>query len=485
MSLTFIVPIYNPDLTLLKRCIKSLVDQSLKSWDAVFVLDGSSLAAREVIGRAMKKSPNHFKILEQEHSGVQKARNLGGAAATGDYLCFWDCDCLIEPETAKTWLEMFDKYPEIGFVYSGYTFLNEQGAINSEPFDPWTLRVRNYVSTCFPLRRKFYPGWNESLKSLQDWDYWLSAVEKGAVGKYLAGYAFATAYPTQRSISGQGCTRENWLDRVDAVKRLHNLPERNVCVSSLGSKNEGIWLAKLLDADYQDLPNAKPHKYKTIIQLGFSFLPGHVEHHCSIFNEKDVKKIIFWTCDNVTEVCTRINLTAAWKYSALLNGSVLQFVEDKAAYDLMRRAGFAVEIMPLPVSIGEQHPLPKRPKFAVDIDTSYNFIFEVLQKSLPDVDLEQIRAATKLDDVSGLAHFHPDRTVSIAMKRAILAGRSVVSNVQAPFMGYVDDTQNIDGFIKSAVGKIRELAYQGPPASAVGYYTSMVSPNSLKELINA
>ena len=43
--------------------------------------------------------------------------------------------------------------------------------------------------------------------------------------------------------------------KVDAVKIKHNLPNRTVCVSSLGHREEGIRLAKLIDADYKDVPN--------------------------------------------------------------------------------------------------------------------------------------------------------------------------------------------------------------------------------------
>ena len=471
-KLSFVVPVYNPDLSLFEKCIKSLVDQSLKSWEVIFVLDGPNAEAKSVINRLMKKSPNHYRIMEQEHAGAQRARNLGSEAATGDFICAWDCDCVIEPDTAQTWVEQFEARPEIGFIYSGYKFLDEKGAIPSQEFDPWTLRVRNYVSTCFPVRREFWPGWNESLKSLQDWDFWLSAVEKGAKGLFLEGYAFSTAYPSEKSISGQGCTPQVWLERVDAVKKLHNLPEREVCVSSLGSRHEGIWLAKLIDADYQDIPNAKPHRYKTIIQVGFSFLPGRVEHHCAIFNEKDVKKVVFWDCESITELWTRLNATAIKKYRILLNNIChKQFVEDETAREMMTELGFKVEVFPLPLEAGEVHPLPKRPKFAVDFHPNYNILYTVLEKSLPDIDLEPIKRTARLSEISGLIHLHPDRTTSPGMKRAHIAGRAVVSNVRGDYNGTVDDTQDLAKLIPDLVEKIRRAA-KGPVAGARDFYST-------------
>lgn len=475
--LSFIVPIFEPKLDILTKMVKSLCAQSLKELDAVFVLDGDCPAASQIIRAEMKKKANSFKIVVQEHGGAPKARNTGQEHATGEFVVHWDYDCLIEPDTAKTWISQFDKYPEIGFIYSGYRFIDEKGAIDAESFDPWMLRVRNYISGCFPVRRQFLVKWNESLKSLQDWDFWLSVVEKGAIGKYLPGHAFSTLYPEGKSISAEGCADEKWLERIDAVKKAHNLPERDICVSSLTKKHEGVWLAKLIDADYQDFPNWKPHRYKTIIQLGFSFLPNAIQAHCDIFKDKDVKKVIFWTCDDITEIHTRLNHIAIKKYSILLNSmlNLKQYVEDKTSYDMMKEVGFDVEIKPLPMDVAEVVPLPAKPKFAVDIDPNYGPIFNVLEKSLPDVELVMLSSAHKLDEFTGLCHFHPDRTISIGMKRTAIAGRRVVSNVQAPFMGFIDDTVNLSEFIPKAVESIREAAFAPQDLSGRQYYSAIGS----------
>lgn len=476
--LSFVVPVYQPDLNILAKCVKSLCEQSLREWDAVFVIDGDSPGAKEVIRAGMKKKANHYKVIEQEHGGAQKARNSGAQHATGEFVCFFDSDCLIEPESAQLWLKAFDKEPDVAFVYGSYKFLGEKGAIESQPFDPWLLKVRNYISTCFPVRREFVVKWDESLKSLQDWSFWLSVVEKGGKGKYIPGFHFSTVYPEAKSISGQGCTDEVWLERIDAVKKLHSLPERDVCVSSLQHKHEGVWLAKLIDADYQDYPNWKPHRYKTIIQIGFSLLPNAVEAHTSIFNERHVKKVLFWTCSDITDIYSRLNLNAIQKYSILLNSmeNLKQYVEDKTAYDMMRRAGFHVEIRPLPMETREEvPPLPEKPRFAVDFNSNYSPILTVLQMSLPDVELVPLDGAAKLTEFTGLVHLHPDRTVSPGMKRAHLAGRHVVSNVQAPFAGYIDDTKDLAVFIPETVEAIRAAVAAPAPVEAKQYYSKLVN----------
>ena len=225
--MSFIIPVYKPDLDVLTKCIKALKAQSLKDWEAVFVLDGEDKAAESLIRREMGSAKQDFDVIKQPHGGAPRARNAGAEKAKGEFWVFWDCDCVIEVDSADQWVRALDKDKDIDFVYQGYKFLGEQGALDTDPFDPWTLRVRNYISGCYPFRKERFKKWNEDLKSLQDWDFWLNLVDAGAKGKMLEGYGFSTKLPSATSISGQGCSAENWLSRVNAVKDLHKLPYRN------------------------------------------------------------------------------------------------------------------------------------------------------------------------------------------------------------------------------------------------------------------
>jgi glycosyltransferase involved in cell wall biosynthesis len=468
--LSFIVPVYKPDTILFEKVVKALTAQSLKAWEVVFVLDGECPEARPVINKGMKKVPNSYKIVEIEHGGAQKARNAGFPHTKGNYVIFMDSDVVIEPHAALNWVEILDKNPEYGFVYSGYKFLNEMGAINSEPFDPYTLRVRNYISTCFPLRRELFPGWDESLESAQDWDFWLSVVEKGGVGKFQDGYAFSTAFPTPSSISGKGCTPEVWLERQDKVKKKHGIPLREVCITSLHNRLDGIALAKALDADYQDNPNDKPNHYKTIIQLGFSVNPGEFERCASVWGTQH-KKVIFWTAEDVEIIHDTVSLRALTEYSARLNMATKQFVEDKHAKEIMNRAGFNVEILPLPVISKEDVcPLPEEPRFLVDVAPNYGHVFNAIQHSIPDIKLEKASGAQKIEDYTGYVCFHQDRLLRPSIKRMIAAGRHVVSNVQAAFAGYMDDRVSDAKFIKDFVNKIRSVSKNPQSKEGVKYY---------------
>jgi hypothetical protein len=463
--LSFIVPVHKPRPEVFEKHCKALAAQALKSFEVLFVLDGPSPESRRIIARHLPNAGVHEII----HAGAQAARNHGGALAQGDFLCFFDSDCVIEPGASQMWVEQFDKRPEVGFIYSGYKFFGEKWAIDSEQFDPWTLKVRNYISGCFPMRKALYPGWTEGLKSLQDWDMWLSVVEKAEdtgwdiakVGLFIPGYAFATALPEEGSISGEGCKPENWLDRLDAVKKLHHIPERDVCVTARSSRHDGLALAKLIGADYLDHPNDKPNRYKTIVKLGFS-LGKDSEVDAAAFQSKDIKKVLFWTADNINEIYNAVSFRQIDAMSQLLNDVATQYCEDKEAQRLLERAGFKAKVMPLPIGEAQSIPLPETPKWVLDYSGAYSPMISVIAQSLPDIDIDVAGAVTHMKDYTGLLHFFPDRSMTTSMKRALLTGRHVITNVKASHCVTVDDKTSPEKFVIEVVERIRALSQKAP-----------------------
>ena len=344
--------------------------------------------------------------------------------------------------------------------------------------------MNNYISTCFPLRRELVPGWDESLESLQDWDFWLSVVERGAKGKFLAGYAFSTAVPSKDSISGKGCSAGNWLKRLEAVKSKHNIPIREVCVTSVSDKLDGLALAKMLDADYRDGPNDKPNRYKTIIQIGFSLDPAYSETHARQWGA-DHKKILFWTSDNVEEIHNAVGLRTLTEYASRLNQACKQYVEDKASKDIMSRAGFQTEILPLPMLNDSPAEMPKEPAFLVECSNAYQNVIEAIKKSLPDVRLEVNVGPKKIENFSGMLHFHMDRVQSSYAKRMLLNGRHLVSNIQSPFCGFTNDMVTDEEFIISVVERVRKLNKMGPNVNAINYYTQSLNKENLIKVLGA
>lgn len=487
--LSFIIPTYKPNRAVFEKCLRSLKAQGLEDWEAIVVFDGECPEGQDIVKEVKDKRIRSITI---EHGGAPKARNAGFAESKGEYVVFWDSDCYIEPGASRLWVDIFDKHKEIGLIYSGYKFTGNKYAIESRPWDPYLLRVRNYVSGCFPTRRELVTGWDENLKSLQDWDFWLRVVktaeEKGydinKLGRFLQGYSFETEMPSGESISAKGCTNDVWLERMDAVRRNHAIEEKKVCVCSVSLAHEGIRLAKLIGADYQDNPNDKPNRYETVIQVGFSLDQTKAQAHADIFAIPGVRKIVFWTAEDILVLWRGATHETIRAYNKLLE-NVEQFVEDEKSLEMLTDCGFKAEVLPMPIQHeGEIPAMPEEVSWAVDIDGTFSQTMTVLDLSLPDIKLVPIHNKLQLKDFMGLIHLHNGNMMTNNIKRALLTGRHVISNVPQPYAGFLDDKETPEKLLNQFVDTIRKVNAQEQNLKASSYYAESLKADRLLEVLN-
>lgn len=93
-KISIIVPVYNAE-KYLDKCIKSLMNQTLKEIEIILVNDGSIDESLSICEEYAKKD-NKIKILNKVNEGVSSARNLGMKNAIGEYILFVDADDWIE-----------------------------------------------------------------------------------------------------------------------------------------------------------------------------------------------------------------------------------------------------------------------------------------------------------------------------------------------------------------------------------------------------
>ena len=407
--LSFVVPYYQK-LNTISRCLKSLFSQSVKDIEVIVVFDGPDKEGERIAQRFKK-----VQVHTIPHSGAPAARNAGAKLATGEFISFWDADCYIEPGAAAVWLQIFDKNPDVDFVYAGYRFPEGKGGIEGESFDPWLLQVNNYISGMFPIRREKAPQWDESLKSLQDWDFWLTAVKNGCKGKFIRGFAFETEYPDQDSISGKGCTPTNWLERLETIKKKHGIPLRTGCVCSVQAKDEGIALAKILDMDYRDYATYFPNRYDTVVQLGFP--PSMANMAAMNFQNphgpKLMAKMLFWRGRDVWSLYNETSRAAADALAIALNASATyQFCEDKAARVRLEELGFSAEVLPLPLDFSSEKiaPLPIKPRVLLDFDMAHAPFVNAVRRAMPNLEfIDLAHTPIDADSVNALLRLRVER----------------------------------------------------------------------------
>lgn len=87
-KVSLIVPIYNSQ-KYLEKCIKSLLNQTLKDIQIILINDGSTDNSEKII-----KSFDDERIvyISKNNEGIGKTRNLGIDKATGEFLAFVDSD---------------------------------------------------------------------------------------------------------------------------------------------------------------------------------------------------------------------------------------------------------------------------------------------------------------------------------------------------------------------------------------------------------
>lgn len=90
MKISVIVPVYNVE-KYIKKCLDSLVNQTLNGVEIIVVNDGSPDNSQKIIDEYVKKYKN-VKSYIKENGGLSDARNYGIKKATGEYISFVDSD---------------------------------------------------------------------------------------------------------------------------------------------------------------------------------------------------------------------------------------------------------------------------------------------------------------------------------------------------------------------------------------------------------
>ena len=94
-KMSIIVPVYNVE-KYLRRCLDSILNQTLTDIEVICVNDGSPDTSPEILEEYQKKD-NRIVVINQENGGLGAARNTGINAARGEYLGFVDSDDFIVP----------------------------------------------------------------------------------------------------------------------------------------------------------------------------------------------------------------------------------------------------------------------------------------------------------------------------------------------------------------------------------------------------
>ena len=101
IKVSVIVPIYNVE-NYIKKCLESLVNQTLNELQIILVNDGSKDKSGNIAKEYADKFPEKIIYLEKKNGGLSDARNFGIPYAKGEYIAFLDSDDYIDLNAYET-----------------------------------------------------------------------------------------------------------------------------------------------------------------------------------------------------------------------------------------------------------------------------------------------------------------------------------------------------------------------------------------------
>ncbi len=186
----------------ISACLDSVFAQTYSPIEVIVVDDGSTDNTQEVL----KKYEGKIISIKQENQGSNPARNRGFKEAKGEFVIFVDADVIMEKEMLEKMAKLLDAHPESSYAYSGFTF--GWKTFWGTTFNVDKLKKMNFVHTTSLVRRADFPGFDNAIKRLQDWDVWLTMLERGKVGVLVPEVLFHVG------IHGESRIGSTWLPKL-------------------------------------------------------------------------------------------------------------------------------------------------------------------------------------------------------------------------------------------------------------------------------
>lgn len=135
-SVSVIIPIYNAEKWL-KRCVDSVLSQSLQDIEILLIDDGSFDDSGLICDRYSKTNPK-VKAFHKKNEGIADTRQFGLEKASGEYIIFLDSDDYVSPDMYST-LYKKAKEQQADLVYSDwYSIEGDRFFYDRFHFPSWT-----------------------------------------------------------------------------------------------------------------------------------------------------------------------------------------------------------------------------------------------------------------------------------------------------------------------------------------------------------
>lgn len=157
--ISIIIPVYNTE-HYLRRCLDSVITQSLNAIEIIIINDGSTDGSKNII-TSYQQCDSRIVVIHQSNQGLSTARNNGIKIAKGDYIAFLDSDDSMDQNTLEELYKTAYKTDADIVVGQIKTVLNEKIirvsnlplALSDYPFDN-IIDYKISPSVCSKLYKK-------------------------------------------------------------------------------------------------------------------------------------------------------------------------------------------------------------------------------------------------------------------------------------------------------------------------------------------
>lgn len=184
-KVSIITPVYNSE-RFLEDMIRSVQNQSFKSWELIIVDDCSIDNSSDIILNFMKNDSRIVYYKLPHNSGAAVARNKGLQLATGRYIAFLDSDDLWKEQKLEIQIEYMRKH-DLAFTFSAFSTISEDGVISEKVVNvpsvvTYSKLLKNTIIGCLTVvidRSKIGDFQMPHIRAGQDTATWLSILKNG------------------------------------------------------------------------------------------------------------------------------------------------------------------------------------------------------------------------------------------------------------------------------------------------------------------
>src|SRR5687767_4517414 len=111
-KISVVMPSFNRGHTI-KQAIDSVLAQNFRDFELIVVDEHSTDGTEEILA----SYGDRIRVIREYARGVARARNLGIAAARGEYICYCDSDDEQEVDRLAAQAAVLDEYRDLALVF--------------------------------------------------------------------------------------------------------------------------------------------------------------------------------------------------------------------------------------------------------------------------------------------------------------------------------------------------------------------------------